>query len=940
MKKAIILVSIFIFCSLIFKGVLYTQTRSLPGSFRVSGAVISKKRFETVNVTDPGTPDANIGWIYMEGDALYFEHDGAKVNLGAGAAGGDPDQNLWETIAADVGGPVLANTITDTLTIAGGTNTTTTISGDTVTIDVTGGAGDVTASAVLGDELLIRGDGAVKGVQNSGITIDDSDNVSAIGTLGTTGLITTGVGLDGSGAVDLDYGSVDITDHTFTTDGTGTAEIVLPAGAIDGTEILNDTVDSADYAAGSIDLEHMSSQSVDSDNIVDATIIEADINADEAPVDNDILTFDTTGANFSWQTLAELGIQATVTDGNALTFTGATLDFDGGAAPGGELGGTWGTPTIDDSVTVTGWALGTITSGVGTALTALNGENIQDDTIDDDSIDFADVTGIDLTLTDSGAITASGLITANANLSVANGATTAGVLTLLEDTDAGANFASFQVPALAANTVYTLPADDGDASQILSTNGSGVLDWVADADSGGAPEGTAVLSTGEGGGTKFLREDGDNSCSWQTVVAGHDGTITWTGTSILETGAAFQFGDATDATVTHTYGNTGTNVSIAYSTAAMAVTGALTATNLSGTNTGDNTVATTGDAAVDFFGAGVDAVTDTTTCTDVEGTALSITAGTLNVTEADPTVDTDDEIIAIINASPSTQIVHEAGGLEADISTYGAGLIGQTAGFATIDVDTEAELETAAVGGANILLETEIDASSELLAIMDDETGTGLLVFATSPTFTTSIIMGAATLSETELEILDGALLDTTELNLLNGITTLSGSNTGDEAAASVTVSGVAEIATGAETTTGTDAARTVSPDGLAGSDYGKRIVSILLNGSTALTTSEKGYLRLPAELSGYNLVDIEAAMVAGTGLVTLDLHNVTQADADILSTNLTIDANETDSSTATAAVIDTGQDDVTTADRYRIDVDGAGTGSTYVEVQLVFQLP
>jgi hypothetical protein len=30
-------------------------------------------------------------------------------------------------------------------------------------------------------------------------------------------------------------------------------------------------------------------------------------------------------------------------------------------------------------------------------------------------------------------------------------------------------------------------------------------------------EGTAVLSTGETGATKFLREDGDNSCSWQTA---------------------------------------------------------------------------------------------------------------------------------------------------------------------------------------------------------------------------------------------------------------------------------------------------------------------------------------------------------------------------------------------------------------------------------------
>ena len=32
-------------------------------------------------------------------------------------------------------------------------------------------------------------------------------------------------------------------------------------------------------------------------------------------------------------------------------------------------------------------------------------------------------------------------------------------------------------------------------------------------------EGTAVLSTGESGGTKFLREDGDGTSSWQSVSA-------------------------------------------------------------------------------------------------------------------------------------------------------------------------------------------------------------------------------------------------------------------------------------------------------------------------------------------------------------------------------------------------------------------------------------
>ena len=37
-----------------------------------------------------------------------------------------------------------------------------------------------------------------------------------------------------------------------------------------------------------------------------------------------------------------------------------------------------------------------------------------------------------------------------------------------------------------------------------------------------AVEGTEVLSTGEGGGTKFLREDGDNSSSWQPLVVGDE----------------------------------------------------------------------------------------------------------------------------------------------------------------------------------------------------------------------------------------------------------------------------------------------------------------------------------------------------------------------------------------------------------------------------------
>ena len=38
-------------------------------------------------------------------------------------------------------------------------------------------------------------------------------------------------------------------------------------------------------------------------------------------------------------------------------------------------------------------------------------------------------------------------------------------------------------------------------------------------------EGTELKSTGETGGSKFLREDGDGTCSWQTVSAGGGGTV-------------------------------------------------------------------------------------------------------------------------------------------------------------------------------------------------------------------------------------------------------------------------------------------------------------------------------------------------------------------------------------------------------------------------------
>ena len=76
--------------------------------------------------------------------------------------------------------------------------------------------------------------------------------------------------------------------------------------------------------------------------------------------------------------------------------------------------------------------------------------------------------------------------------------------------------------------------------------------------------------------------------------------------------------------------------------------------------------------------------------------------------------------------------------------------------------------------------------------------------------------LDGATVTTAEINILDGVTATATEINLLDGITTLSGSNTGDEPNASASTAGIVELATSAETQTGTDTGRAVTPDGLA----------------------------------------------------------------------------------------------------------------------------
>ena len=107
----------------------------------------------------------------------------------------------------------------------------------------------------------------------------------------------------------------------------------------------------------------------------------------------------------------------------------------------------------------------------------------------------------------------------------------AGVASIADNTVTGAKIA---LGSDAAGDIMYYNGTDyvrlakGSDGQVLKL-ASGAPSWAAA--SSGTPEGTAILSTGESGGTKFLREDGDGTCSWQAAGSG-----TPEGTAILSTG--------------------------------------------------------------------------------------------------------------------------------------------------------------------------------------------------------------------------------------------------------------------------------------------------------------------------------------------------------------------------------------------------------------------
>jgi len=117
-----------------------------------------------------------------------------------------------------------------------------------------------------------------------------------------------------------------------------------------------------------------------------------------------------------------------------------------------------------------------------------------------------------------------------------------------------------------------------------------------------------------------------------------------------------------------------------------------------------------------------------------------------------------------------TFIDQDAGGLDADISGYAAGLLGHTAAGDVQDTDTEAELETA-LGSINVIVSTEINEFSEVQSLVADKTLLneednaqidGLWTFSQdiTPEASDSASLGTDALDWSDLFLADGAVID------------------------------------------------------------------------------------------------------------------------------------------------------------------------------------
>jgi len=128
---------------------------------------------------------------------------------------------------------------------------------------------------------------------------------SGVATVAVNGVVSVGVGIDATGAVDMDYGSADVTDHTFTSDG--------------GTVVVDGTVSATAAVGSSGSLTATGSETNDAVLVLDAD--DGDDNADTWIIESETADNDLSFVNHTTEAM-KISSAGAVTITDDLTVSG------------------------------------------------------------------------------------------------------------------------------------------------------------------------------------------------------------------------------------------------------------------------------------------------------------------------------------------------------------------------------------------------------------------------------------------------------------------------------------------------------------------------------------------------------------------------------------------------------------------------------------------
>jgi len=449
---------------------------------------------------------------------------------------------------------------------------------------------------------------------------------------------------------------------------------------------------------------------------------------------------------------------------------------------------------------------------------------------------------------------------------------------------------------------YTLPTDNGDASEQLQTNGSGVLTWEAAGagggtldqayDSGGAGAGRTI--TADGGAVTINNTDADNNGN---LVVNKSPSSAASGGGIEVTMGAF----ATGAGITFANSGSGYDLLGTGSTWGISATGTVYAPAIAAASSGNANL------TIDAVGNGTITVAGTSTGNTIFsravvangnvdiGNAATDTLTITSIIDGDVTLDdgtTDSPSLVLKDATDETATLVKTDGANLDLTTSATEGLRVMVGNLRVGNGSPG---TAAMNGEDTYLEGQLEVDG---TVQFD----GAVTAASTLSVTGALATAAAvthTLAAASLVIIDGDTTNQTQ------------------------TAGALDINVGT-TTAGTEAVNVKITSEMAGAGTVSGVLIDLDDDTTGAST-----------LVGLNVDASDATGHASTvnygAMFGNSLDTAVSITTGAAATGLTIDAATTDS-TSTTGVVDLNYDTITTgASCVNIDmgVGDAGAGVT-----------